>query len=155
MSYTNADGMYVLTHGDKGQVINSGGHVGNTRNVLAVEFPDLSTLTDSTWSPTPIEAALPSGAVILKATVVVMDAATSGGSATLDIGLFQEDGTAIDDDGIDAAIAVASLTANAVVDANGAVVGTRLAEKAYVGATYDTAAFTAGRVKVLIEYVTV
>jgi hypothetical protein len=155
MSYTNSDGLYVLTHGGKGDVIRNGSTAVGIRKTLIVEFNDLSTLTDTTWSPTPNDAFIPSGAIILKATTVVTTAGTSGGSAVLDIGTYQADGTITDDDGIDAAIAVAALTDGAVVDNDGAVVGTQVSADAYIGASYDTAAFTAGAAKVVIEYIEV
>ena len=154
MSYTNADGLYILTDADQGSVQMNGVTAVGTRKTLVVESPDLSTLTDTTWTPQANDAFIPAGALILKSTLVVDTAATSGGSAVLDVGLFQKAGTVIDDDGIDAAIAVAALTADAVIDNDGADVGTRVGSNdAYVGFTYDTAAFTAGVVKVIVEYI--
>lgn len=156
MSYTNADGQYILTGSDQGAVKRNGSTAVGVRKTLVVEFNDLTTLADASWTPTANDAFIPSGAIILKSTLVVDTAATSGGLAVLDVGLYQADGTVIDDDGLDAAIAVASLTADTVVDGDGADVGTRVgANDAYVGATYDTAAFTAGAIKVIVEYVEV
>lgn len=154
MSYTNADGLYVLTHGGQGEVLNNGSTAVGVRKALVVTFPDLTTLADAAWTPTANDAFIPAGAVILKSTLVVDTAATSGGLAVLDVGLYEADGTVIDDDGLDAALAVASLTAGTVIDGDGADVGTKVGTaNAYVGVTYDTAAFTAGAVTVVVEYI--
>lgn len=154
MSYTNADGLFILTNEAQGADNETGKTTVGLTKFLTVKFEDLTELTDTTWSPQANDAFIPAGAVITRAWSIVDTAATSGGSAVLDIGLFQADGTVIDDDGIDAAIAVASLTADAVTEANGADVGTKVGSaSAYVGATYDTAAFTAGAVTVVVEYI--
>lgn len=153
MSYTNADGLYVLTHGGQGEVINTGTNVNGVRKQLVLTVPDMTALTDATWTPSPNDAFIPAGAIITAAYTIVDTAATSGGSAVLDVGLYQADGTIIDDDGIDAAVAVAALTLNTVVAGDGADVGTKVgAANAYIGCTYDTAAFTAGAVTVVVEY---
>lgn len=153
MPWTNADGLEVLMHGEQGEIRPNGSTAVGVRKSLVVRFDDLTELTDATWTPRANDAFLPAGAVVLKATTVVDTAATSGGSAVLDLGLYEADGTIIDDDGIDAAVAVAALTADAVIDNDGASVAARVgSNNAYVGATYDTAAFTAGAVQVVIEY---
>lgn len=156
MSYTNADGLYTITHGDQGTVKTQGATDRGMRKQVVAHFDDLTALADAAWTPAANDPFIPAGAIILKSTLVVETAGTSGGSAVLDVGLYQADGTVIDDDGLDSAIAVASLTGDAVIDGNGADVGTRVASNnAYVGATYDTAAFTAGAVKVVVEYIEV
>lgn len=156
MSYTNADGLYVLTFGGQGETINNGSTAVGVRKALVVEFPDLTALADSSWTPTANDAFIPAGAIILKSTLVVDTTATSGGAAVLDVGLYEADGSVIDDDGLDAALTVASLTGDTVIDNDGADVGTKVGSaNAYVGATYDTAAFTAGAVTVVVEYIEV
>jgi hypothetical protein len=104
------------------------------------------------------DAFIPAGSYITGASLVVTTAFTSGGSATLNIGLYNAAGTAIDADGIDATVAVADLAANKAVACNGALVGgtaTVGAADAYVSWDYDTAAFTAGAAKLVIEYIEV
>lgn len=91
---------------------------------------------------------LPTGAIVKAATVYVATAATSGGSATVSIGL----GT--DVDGLVAATAVASLTENAVIVGAGAGLATYVADAAAgaVTATIATADLTAGKIQVLVEF---
>lgn len=154
MSYTNADGLRVLTYGDQG-VTRKGGTTANGK--LVIEF-DLTSLGTSIAAADidPYDAFIPNGAVITGATLVMTDAATSGGSATLTIGTYNAAGTAIDADGIDAAIALTAIDAdNDVVRCDGAQaagVGGKLAANAYVKAIYGTAAFTAGTAKLIVEY---
>ena len=97
---------------------------------------------------------IPNGATILSATLKVSEAFTSGGSATLDLGVYDADGTAVDDDGIDSAIAVAALTLGAEIACDGADVNTVVATSGGVKvcASYDTAAFTAGKAVLEVEY---
>lgn len=91
------------------------------------------------------EIPIPANAIIESATFVVDTTFTSGGAAVLDIGVKAKAGTDINDDGIDAAIAVGSLTAGAVISCDGALVGASVGSAdAYPYFTYDTAAFTAG-----------
>jgi hypothetical protein len=95
---------------------------------------------------------LPSGAFIESAKLFVEDAAV-GVNAVLDIGFAKaSDGTALDDDGIDAAIATATLVDQYDVACDGGVIGTQLSEAARMYASYDTAAFTAGVVLVVVDY---
>ncbi len=97
-------------------------------------------------------AVIPSGAHITKATLWVTTA-FAGTNAALNIGTYgYDDLAAVDADGIDAAIAVTSLTDNAEIACDGAQVDTVLAEAVYVGVDYDTAAFTAGSARLVIEY---
>jgi hypothetical protein len=95
---------------------------------------------------------IPSGAYIKEATLVV-EQTFAGATATLDIGVYAAaDDSVVDDDGIDAAIAVASLTAGAVIACDGADIGTVTAQESKLGASYDTAAFTAGRATLTVVY---
>ena len=97
---------------------------------------------------------IPAQSLIKTAYLVVDEAFTSGGSAVLDLGTYTAAGAAIDDDGIDAALAVAALVDNYVVDpCDGALVGTVVTADSYLGATYDTAAFTAGHATLVVTYV--
>jgi hypothetical protein len=98
---------------------------------------------------------IPAGSVILSATLVMTTAATSGGAATLTLGTYNAAGTAIDADGIDAAVALTVIDAvGDTVRCDGAHLTTAgyVAENAYIGAIYGTAAYTAGVGKLIIEY---
>lgn len=158
MSYTNADGLYVLTDGGAGAAANNGVSAGNIKQTLVWDITDATAIGTSAATPTANQAFIPANAVITNAWLVVDDAFTSGGAATLSIGLYQQDGTTIDADGIDATIAVATLAADAVVPADGALAdGTQNvgANDAYIGVLYATAAFTAGSAKLVVEYINV
>ena len=157
MSYTNADGLFVLTDGDQGAVKDNGGALAATK-VLVIEIPDATKLGTAQTAPTANDAFIPAGSYITSASFVVTTAFTSGGSGTLGLGLFTLANAAIDADGIDAAIAKTALAANNAVACNGVLVGgtaTVGAANAYVGALYATAAFTAGAGKLVIEYIEV
>lgn len=98
-------------------------------------------------------AVIPSGAHIIRGNLWVTTA-FAGATAVLDIGVYNADTlAAVDDDGIDAAIAVASLTDNAEIASDGALVDTTLAQDSIIAASYDTAAFTAGHAKLIVEYI--
>ena len=75
--------------------------------VVSIDYSDVGS-TDAVVGTHPL-AGLPDSASIVSATLHVTEAFTSGGSATLDIGLFNDDGDGTystnDDNGIDAAIA--------------------------------------------------
>jgi hypothetical protein len=151
MSYTNADGLRVLTFGAKGEVNPTGNTCDTVRRTLVVKLADASTLADVTIPDVTLDAYIPADSVVLQAWLVV-DTAFAGATAVLDIGTFNSAGTAVDDDGIDAAIAMATLVDNLVVACNGAVIGTRVTADTYVGFSYDTAAFTAGAAVLYVEY---
>jgi hypothetical protein len=102
---------------------------------------------------------IPAGFFIESVDVIANVAATSGGSATLDVGLIRQNTTtAYDDDGLVAALALASINVagertvlTAGVTSAGALIGTALANTGLITASYNTAAFTAGEVTVRIR----
>ena len=157
MSYTNADGLLVLTNGAAGTPADNGiAEYG--KKFLVVDIADATEIGTSAAAPAANDAFIPAGSYITGAHLVVTDAFTSGGLATLNVGLYTAAGVAIDADGIDATIAVADLAANKAVACNGALVGgtaTVGTADAYVSWDYDTAAFTAGAAKLVIEYIEV
>ena len=158
MSYTNADGLFVITNNAQGAVRDNGLNAQNGVKTMVFELKDATKLGTSDVNPQPNDAFIPAGAYITKASLVVTTAFTSGGSATLGIGLQEADGTIIDADGIDAAVAVADLAANKAVVCDGALVGgtaTVGADNSYLSLVYGTAAFTAGAAKLVIEYIEV
>lgn len=120
---------------------------------------DLTTLTDT--------AAIicdtfnfPKGARIEQVDVVTETAATSGGSATLTIGLVKTDRTtAIDADGFVSALAKTSLTPagekillTVGATSAGSSIGATTTDVGFITANYGTAAFTAGAVVIRIYY---
>lgn len=152
-TWTNMDGLEVNFGLDRAKVIPSG-NTSATPKVFELAI-DATELSNTASAPTADAAFLPPNAVIKSATVIVTEAFASSGAATLNIGAFQSDGTAIDADGIDASVALADLAANKAVVADGAMVGSADTQSVntYIQATWGTAAFTAGKAKVLIEYV--
>jgi hypothetical protein len=130
-------------------------------NILGENIVADPTTSDAVKAEQMQGAVIPSGALITSATLVVTEAFTSSGSATLDIGTFNSDsGAAVDADGIDAAIAISSVldTAGELVTCDGAQVakaagGTALTAAAYIVPSYNTAAFTAGAARLEVEYI--
>lgn len=157
MSYTNADGLRVLTNADQGAVKTQGTAVTGMTQVLVVDL----TLTSlgTTFTSTNIDLNnpfIPAGSLIKRADLVMTTAATSGGSATLTIGTYNAAGSAIVAAGIDSAVALTAIDAiGETVRCDGTHTTTAgyIAENAYIGAVYATAAFTAGVGKLYIEYV--
>lgn len=156
MSYTNADGLRVLTNDDQGVVKTQGVAATSATQVLIADLT--FTGIGSSFGSANIDLNnpyIPAGSVILRADLVMTSAATSGGSATLTLGTYNAAGTAIDADGIDATVALTAIDAiGETVRCDGAhlTTGGYIAENAYIGAIYGTAAYTGGVGKLFVEY---
>lgn len=87
----------------------------------------------------------------IEAAYLKVDVAWAGGTS-IDIGLAQKDGTVIDADGIDAAVATAALTANAVIDCDGALVGASVGTADAVLEVGATGTYTAGEATLVVRY---
>jgi len=168
--YTNPDGLvqhFGVRQPEDAPMVRAD-NVGPQYLQVDFDYSDLGTAATTFWtqdagggstvdSPSGANASIPIGAWIKSATLLVKDAFV-GATAQLNIGLYEADGTVIDADGIDAVIAVTAIdAAGDVVLCNGAMVantaGANTTTKvAYVGADYDTAAFTAGSARLIIEY---
>ena len=164
--YTNADG---LTRRYGGAEIPSVGKAGKTSTGGAKS----QIVVDLTWDNLPgfdedagggstpdsfggLQAFIPAGSYITSATFVVTEAWT-GTLGTLTIGTYQRNGTVIDADGIDAAIAQAAMGAGAAVACDGAQVGgtaTVGANDAYIRAVTG-GTVTGGAGRLVIDYITV
>jgi len=153
MAWTNEDGLQVRFDLERSATRVDGSTAAKER-LLIVDLPDATAVADTdTAAPTNLdEAFIPAGAYVTEAILYVDTAFTSGGSAVLDIGLKQADGTNIDDDGIDA-IAVAALTVRSGTACDGALLPSKMQYDSYVMFTRDTAAFTAGAGRVVIKYI--
>jgi len=157
MSYTNADGLRVLTNDDQGVVKVQGTALCSMHQVLVMDIT--FTALGATFTSTNIDLNnpfIPAGSLIKRADLVMTTAATSGGSATLTIGTYNAAGSAIVAAGIDSAVALTAIDAiGETVRCDGTHTTTAgyIAENAYIGAIYGTAAFTAGVGKLYIEYV--
>lgn len=159
MSYTNADGLRVLTFGDQGTVQDKGVQINGVRQALVVDIPDFTAI-GSTFGAGNIDvqdAFIPAGSIIVGATLYMSTAADSAAdNATLTIGTYNAAGTAIDADGIDAAIAQTAIdAAGDTVRCDGAHTTTAgyLSADAYIGMIYGTAAYTAGAGKLIVEFI--
>lgn len=154
-TWTNDDGL-VVGFGTRTSTNDQGGNVRTSGLVeeYVIKINDASTLGDTdTAAVTGDQAGLPANAII-NAAYFRVNTTFAGATAVLDIGLKQRDGTDIDDDGIDAAIAVGTLTAGTVINCDGALIGNTVgANEAVPKFTYDTAAFTAGAGELVIQYV--
>ena len=96
---------------------------------------------------------IPANARISRATLRVITGFAGGTS--YNFGLYQEDGTVIDADGIDAAVATAAINvAGDVVLCDGALVGSLVGIGAAAGSlrVSATGTFTAGKAQLEIEY---
>ena len=149
--YTNADGLQQQ-YGTRSVLSGAKEAAGvGVKKHLILDFNGVG-LVDTTPVLDLSAARLPAGAYVISATLLV-ETTFTGATATLDIGTFKaSDGTALDIDGFVAAAAVATLTAGADIAGAGAQIGTIIAEDTYVIATYNTAAFTAGKARCVIEY---
>ena len=149
--YTNSDGLQQQ-YGTRKVLVGAKESAGvGVKKQLILDFNGVD-LADATPTIDRSAARLPAGAYVISATLLV-ETLFEGATATLDIGTFKaSDGTALDIDGFVAASAVAGLTAGADIAGAGAQIGTIIAEDTYVIATYNTAAFTAGKARCVIEY---
>jgi hypothetical protein len=102
---------------------------------------------------------IPAGSYITRAFLIIHEAFT-GASGTLDLGLAIADGTYTggDEDGIDAAIAVATLLQGTIIACDGAMVGAGADKDTtvdlYLSYDIDTTDFTAGKAELIVEWLT-
>lgn len=99
----------------------------------------------------------PQGTFLVSATLYVTEDWASADVATLTLGTYEKDGTAIDANGIDDAIAVAALDLGDVVACDGAQIGTLLDPDDgphYLRATVANT-WTTGKAKLVVRYIKV
>lgn len=152
-TWTNSDGLEVRFGLSTAEKVKSGS-TSATPKVVAFDL-DAPTAVGNTDLNSGNDAVIPSGAYITKASLLVKTAFASGGAATLTLGLVEADGTAVDVDCIDVAVALAALAADKAVACDGALVGgtALVTADAVLRVTCGTAAYTAGNAKLLVEYV--
>jgi len=152
--WTNEDGLEVRFGIDRATSAPTGGTSAEEK-IHVFDIADATEIASVDGDAADGDAAvIPAGAIIKDAYLVVDTAFTSGGSATLDIGLKTLDGGTVDTDVVDAAIALADIDAvDDVIACDGSVIGTRLAEDRAITISYNTAAFTAGAAKLVVKYV--
>lgn len=95
---------------------------------------------------------IPANSFIHSAYINVSGTAFAGGTS-YNFGLYESDGTVIDADGIDAAVATATLAANAWVACDGALIGASIGTAAGQVVIAATGTFTAGYGKLAINYI--
>lgn len=164
--WINSDGLKVLFGTDRARASRGGEFAIDGEGQHCVEVTIALTSLPTVASGNTIIVAdnvtIPNGALIEEVQIVNTKAATSGGSATLDVGLVDQDfSTEIDFDGLVAAAALA--TFNSIGEKSvlrvgstgaGALMGTKITNTGYIVAKAGTADFTAGVVKVRIVYIT-
>lgn len=163
--WTNADGLTTWYGEDQATrpVPSMSGpvHTGGTEQmVIDINYDNLPAETTDTdndgtndgWNDN--DPFIPAGSLILRA-VIVVETAFAGGTS-YNFGLSEKDGSVIDADGIDAAVATAALAANLAVQCDGALVGgTALVQQDAYLKVAATGTFTAGKAKLFIEYLPV
>lgn len=157
MGWYNSDGLYVKFGTEEAQV----GKVGEYRTNGALRQTeitlDLTTLTSSDVI-LDYTAYIPKDAFIEAVEIETKTSATSGGSATLSVGLYKSDTTtAISATGLVSALAVATIgnagtrtTLTLGSTGAGAKIGATPGFAALISAKYGTAAFTAGVVAIRV-----
>jgi len=154
-SWTNSDGL-VVGFGPRTVETNAGAKVvtAGKRQQVVVKIVGGSEIKDSDVSAQLVNAVEIPADALLESAKLFVTTAFAGATAVMDIGIYNAStGAAVDDDGIDAAVALATLVDNAVVACDGALIGTVLANRSKIGVSYDTAAFTAGVATLVVEYI--
>jgi|TARA_Y100000296_G_scaffold80058_1_gene104900 hypothetical protein len=163
--WSNDDGLDVR-FGTSKATLRLGGRLKTFGAMQECRVKILGTSVPASASETPIDkkVTIPSNSYLDAVTsqLFVDTAFTSGGSATLDIGIMNDDGDGTystnDDDGIDAAIAVATLALDYDVVPDGALMGTSPVNSTTatlplaISYGYNTAAFTAGAATLVLRY---
>jgi hypothetical protein len=161
-TWTNADGLYVK-FGPTEVTVTTGGEfeTDGPFRITEVEISDLTTITATAGATILADnVMIPKGARIESVQIINKTAATSGGSAVLNVGLVKQDRTTeIDFDGLVAAQAITShdaageqTTLTPGSTAAGALIGTTLADPGLFVADYDTAAYTAGALYIRVRW---
>lgn len=153
-TWTNKDSLYV-GFGTRKTEANTGSNHGG-RSAIRTQTVKIraSELGDTVAAATLENAAIiPADALLLSANLFVTTSFV-GATAVLDIGTYKAaDNLVEDDDGIDAAIATATLVAGYAVACDGADINTVVTGEGFkIGASYDTAAFTAGEATLVVRY---
>jgi hypothetical protein len=159
MAWYNSDGLYIKFGTEEGVEGKAGEYV-TTGPQRMVEVDITLTGLGTSAAIQDDHVVLPAGAFIEKVELINKVAATSGGSAVLNVGLQRTDrSTELDYDGFIAAGALSTYNAAGESVAytegstgHGALIGTVLAHDGYITADYDTDSFTAGSVSVRIFY---
>ena len=161
-TWTNSDGLVVGfgTHSTDNDV---SAVRGGTEKTLEVEIL-LSSLSDAFAAANrkPQDVIIPRGSVVTEAYLTTLVAAVSAGGGTLDIGFFGTNGSADDPNGLVDAVTVAEMTSIGevhvcdgamVATAGQTAVGVTATSDCVIAPSYDTAVFTAGKVRLTMKYI--
>lgn len=149
MGYESNTGLGVLNHyGPRETNEKFGGQAKSTGKVKRVEYK-FSYDDLPTYGSNGLEYVIPANATIVSS-IWRTNTAWAGGTS-LNVGLYQSNGTVIDADGLDAAIT--PTTAGAVIVGNGALVGASIGAAAGELTVAATGTYTAGSATVIIEYI--
>lgn len=101
------------------------------------------------------DAYIPLGAFITGAWITTEETFAAGGAATMSLGFKDIAGNVLDEDGIDATLSIAQLTDTAGVVCDGADVAgvLNMAIDSYIYSTVATGPYTAGKARLVIEYI--
>ena len=168
MAWTNADGLRITFGAERAEPHNGGAiSTMGAQKLIEATIADLSELADTPEvvgredGGASYGVFVPKGAVIEKVEIFTSVAADGAGDAgVLDLGFIRTDlaATEIDYDGIAANLPQANMEAGEThvitlgATGAGALIGTALAHNGLLVASYDTAAFTAGAIKIRIFY---
>jgi hypothetical protein len=160
-NWVNNDGLKVRFGTEEVEVTQGGSFRNNDLEMvheLDVSLTDLTTGTAISDLEVYDNVVIPEGHIVSKVEIYTQVAATSGGSAALNVGLVATDYTTItDSDGLVNALALTSIDAagetTTVVagdTAAGALMGTALASAGVLSVDVDSAVYTAGRLRIRV-----
>lgn len=160
-NWNNNDGLYLKYGTSKATAAAAGDFLAYGSNrIIELKISDLTTLT-TTAAILDDNVYVPTNCIIEQVEIISDTAATSGGSATLSVGLMKDDrSTTISDTALISALALTSIdgtgektTLTLGSTSAGTKIGTTIgSDRGYITAKYGTAAFTAGAVTIRIYY---
>lgn len=164
-AWTNDDGLVVHFGADRARNVNQtfGNIVVNGVRYFIVDFewdnmPAFTADLDNNGTNdgySDEDVYIPSGSFITNAYTIIHTAFAGAGTETWNFGLYQKDGTVLDADGIDAAVAFAAMGANKTIVHDGALVRTttKLTANAYPVFVASAGTITAGKARTVIEFI--
>lgn len=153
--YKNADGLRLRLGNSQSLLARVGApHQAGSNKVIEVDIvgTELGVFTQNNFVGGIPTVVMPAGHIVKSCILTVIEAFDSAADAlTMDIGTANQDGTVVDIDGIDVAIAQGAIDAiGEVVTCDGALIDTLLASDQYVTIRINAATATAGIAKLII-----
>lgn len=150
-SWTNSDGLTMYYGPEEVTASKTGEFMFRDKNriteakIVGTELNAFGTITYLNRN-----VSLDVGEIIERVELYVDTAFTSGGAATLDVGLYRTSGVAYDDNGFIEAQAVAGLTKGATIVGAGELINDTLLYKSILVCRVNVANFTAGAARLRI-----